>query len=424
LFILVKNILSLYVLQAGTYLIPLITTPYLACTLGVANFGVLGIATAIMGYVSLVTDWGFGFTATKEVASHATDAAALRKIYWNTVLAKALLCSCALLMFIAAVWAIPQWRQMGSILFVASLSLVTGIFSTAWFLQGLEKIVPMATISLVNRFLSVPMIFALVHSPEDVIVVVAIGAGLGTISTVISFFVANRAVALLPIHFDIKGACQQIKAGASIFLSTAGISLYTQSNIIMIGAVAGPIQAGLYNGAEKIQRAVIGLIGPVSSAVYPRINNLLVSNPKQSHQLMRITLIAQGLFALCLSAGMYLTADIGTRLLLGEQYLSAIPIIRCLAALPFLIGVSNVLGINMMFPFGMNNEVARITLASGVFNVAMLPLLTYFLGAIGAAISIVLTETFVTVSMAWVIYANRHVVFKTHQARVSLEHDE
>jgi O-antigen/teichoic acid export membrane protein len=192
----------------------------------------------------------------------------------------------------------------------------------------------------------------------------------------------------------------------------------------MIGAVAGPIQAGLYNGAEKIQRAVIGLIGPVSSAVYPRINNLLVSNPKQSHQLMRITLIAQGLFALCLSAGMYLTADIGTRLLLGEQYLSAIPIIRCLAALPFLIGVSNVLGINMMFPFGMNNEVARITLASGVFNVAMLPLLTYFLGAIGAAISIVITETFVTVSMAWVIYANRHVVFKTHQARVSLEHDE
>ena len=86
------------------------------------------------------------------------DIASLRKIYWNTVLAKALLCGCALLVFIAAVWVIPQWRQMGSILFVASLSSVTGIFNTAWFLQGLEKIVRLATISLVNRFLSVPLI--------------------------------------------------------------------------------------------------------------------------------------------------------------------------------------------------------------------------------------------------------------------------
>jgi len=414
--ILVKSILSLYVLQASAYLIPLITTPYLAHTLGVAHFGILGIASGIIGYVSLVTDWGFGFTATREVARHATDAAALRKIYWNTVLAKTLLCSCALVMFIAAVWVIPQWRQMGSILFVASLSSVTNIFNTAWFLQGLERMVRMATISLVSRFLTVPLIFTLVHSPDDVIVVVAIGTGLGIISTVISFFVANHAVPLLPIHFDIKGACRQIKAGSSIFLSTAGISLYTQSNIIMIGAIAGPVQAGLYNGAEKIQRAVIGLIGPVSSAVYPRINNLLVSNPKQSHQLMRMTLMVQGLFALCLSAGMFLTADIGTHLLLGEQYLRAIPIIRCLSALPFLIGVSNVLGVNMMFPFGMNNEVALITMASGAFNVVMLSLLTYFQGAMGAAISIVLTETFVTLSMVWVIYAKRHVVFKIPQA--------
>jgi PST family polysaccharide transporter len=413
--ILVKNIFSLYVLQASAYLIPLITTPYLARTLGVANFGVLAIASAILGYVSLVTDWGFGFTATRDAARHATDAAALRKIYWNTVLAKALLCSCALLVFVAALFVVPEWHQMVSILLVSLLSSVIGILHAGWFLQGLEKIVRLATISLVTRFLSVPLIFAFVHSPEDVIVVVAIGTGLGIVSTVISLLVANRAVALLPIHFDIIAACRQIKAGTSIFLSTAGINLYTQSNIIMIGMIAGPVQAGLYSGAEKIQRAALSLIGPVSSAVYPRINNLLVSNPKESHKLMRTLLIVQGLFTLCLSVGMYLTADFATHLLLGEQYLSAIPIIRWLAALPFLIGVSNVLGINMMFPFGMNNEVALITLASGVINVIMLSVLTYFEGAVGAAISVVITETFVTLSMAWVVYAKRHIAFKIHQ---------
>jgi hypothetical protein len=64
---------------------------------------------------------------------------------------------------------------------------ITGIFGAGWFLQGLEKIVGFATISLViiNRLLAVPLIFALVHSPEDVIVVAAIGSGLGIISALI-----------------------------------------------------------------------------------------------------------------------------------------------------------------------------------------------------------------------------------------------
>jgi PST family polysaccharide transporter len=266
------------------------------------------------------------------------------------------------------------------------------------------------------RLLTVPLIFAFVHSPQDIIVLAAIGSGLGLISAIISLFVANRAVALLPIHFELKEAWRQIKAGTSIFLATGGISLYTQSNVIILGMIAGPVQAGLYSGAEKIQRAVVSLIGPASSAVYPRINNLLVSNPEQSHKLMRMTLIVQGLFALCLSVGMYLTADITIHLLLGEQYLSAVPIIRWLAALPFLIGISNAIGVNMMFPFGMNNEVALITLASGFFNVAMLSLLTYYEGAVGAAISIVMTEIFVTLAFSWAVYTKRHIVFKIPRA--------
>lgn len=414
--LLVKNILSLFVLQASAYLIPLITTPYLARTLGVTHFGLLGIASAIVGYVTLVTEWGFGFTATREIARNASDPAALRKIYWNTFFAKALLCGCALMVFMAAIWVVPEWRRMLPILLVFSLTPMTSVFGAGWFLQGLEKIVGFATISLVNRLLAVPLIFIFVHTPEDVIVVAAIGSGVGVISAVMGVWTANRAVALLPMHFDIAGAWKQIKAGASIFLSTGGINLYTQSNIILIGMIAGPSQAGLYSGAEKIQRALQGLIGPVSSAVYPRINNLLVSNPEKSHKLMRITLVAQGVFTLGLSVGMYLTAEFATRLLLGEQYMGAIPIIHWLAALPFLIGLSNAIGVNMMFPFGMNAEVARITLASGIFNVVMLSILTYFEGAVGAAISVVLTETFVTLGFAWAVYSKRHVVFKIHRA--------
>ena len=68
-----KNIAALFVLQVSVYLIPLITTPYLARTLEVANFGLLGVASAIVSYVSMLSDWGFAFTATRETARHAGD---------------------------------------------------------------------------------------------------------------------------------------------------------------------------------------------------------------------------------------------------------------------------------------------------------------------------------------------------------------
>ena len=407
-----KNIAALFVLQVSVYLIPLITTPYLARTLEVANFGLLGVASAIISYVSMLSDWGFAFTATRETARHAGDPGALRKILWDTILAKGLLCGIGLTIFLTIIWIVPQWRGMVPLLLVYSLTPIIGVFGVGWFLQGMEKMVAYAAISLVVRFAYVPLILIFVHSKNDVLIVAAIQSATAIVSVVASLVVARRNVPLLPIHLDLRAALQQIKLGMPVFLSTGGISLYTQSNIILVGTIAGPVQAGLYSGGEKIQRALQGLAGPISAAVYPRINNLLVSNPNESHKLMRWTLIGQGGLTLCMSIAMFLSADMVTTVFLGDQYVNAVPVIRWLSAVPFLTGLSNSLGVNMMFPFGMNAEMARITVASGVFNLVMLTLLTYEKGAVGAAISIVMTEIFVTSAMAWTIYAKRKIAFQ------------
>jgi PST family polysaccharide transporter len=412
--ILARNILSLFVLQVSAYLIPLITTPYLARTLDIEHFGLLGIALAVAGYVSLLSNWGFGYTATREVARHSADPVAIRAIYWNTLLAKAMLCACALVVFITVICCVPEWRRMLPLLLTFSLVPIAGVFNTGWLLQGLEQIVSFARISLLSRILAVPLVFALVRHPDDVIAVAAIGGGTELLSAAISIVVADRAVRLLPGHFDLRATYKQITTGASVFLATGGIHLYTQSNIVLVGVIAGPIQAGLYSGAEKLQRALTSLIGPASTAVYPRINNLLVSAPAKSHRLMLITLTAQGLATLGVSIAMFLTAHMATLLLLGEQYEGAVPVIRLLSALPFLIGLNNALGVNMMFPFGLNAEVTRITIAGGILNVGLLSFLTYVQGAIGAAIAVVVTETFVTVGFAWVVYTRRKMVFQIH----------
>jgi O-antigen/teichoic acid export membrane protein len=77
----------------------------------------------------------------------------------------------------------------------------------------------------------------------------------------------------------LSGAWRQLQDGRHIFLSVGAIALYTQINVIMLGAVAGPVQAGLLLSAEKLKRASKTLSRPLTSAIYPRVNSFLMEDP-------------------------------------------------------------------------------------------------------------------------------------------------
>jgi hypothetical protein len=182
-------------------LVPIITTPYLARVLEVENFGLLEVASAIVGYVSLVSDWGFGYTATRDVVtrrrsggtpigsleSGSPEGLALRR------LARRLS---------NRYFSYPSMAQYGSKFYWCIPCRPSPPFSgLGGSLQGLEKMVGFAAVSLIGRLANVP------------------------ISVIASLVMANRALPLLPIPFQFEGAWQQIKAGSPVFLSTGGIML-------------------------------------------------------------------------------------------------------------------------------------------------------------------------------------------------------
>ncbi|EIV7885350.1 oligosaccharide flippase family protein, partial [Escherichia coli] len=52
------NAVYLFVVQGVTYLVPLITLPYLVRVLGAQSYGVLSFSLAIIQYFILLTDYG------------------------------------------------------------------------------------------------------------------------------------------------------------------------------------------------------------------------------------------------------------------------------------------------------------------------------------------------------------------------------
>ena len=72
---LAKNILWLYALQGVNYLVPILLLPYLVRVLGVGQYGLVAFSQAIAQYFIIATDYGFNFSATKQIALHRDDPA-------------------------------------------------------------------------------------------------------------------------------------------------------------------------------------------------------------------------------------------------------------------------------------------------------------------------------------------------------------
>jgi O-antigen/teichoic acid export membrane protein len=402
--VIVRNTLILALSQASIYLIPLVTTPYVARVLGAEHYGLLGIASNIIGNLLILTDWGFSLSATREIARSANDPQALRRIFWETLAAKSLLGLASLLVIAAIMAFLGISSELSWIVFAGWLQVLPSAIGVGWFLQGLEAMGLMATGVFIGRLLTIPLIFLFVHGPSDTMRVVAI-AGIGSIVSVsINILNALQLRPLLPVSFTFSSAFRQLANGWHIFMSAGATTLYTQVNVILVGIAAGPAQAGLLYGAERLQRAGKSLVGPLSAAIFPRVNKLLVEDRAHAIRLVRRLLIIQGGATFVFSLATFVIAPYLIPLFLGAGYEGAVPALRWLSWTLFLVGLSNVLGVQIMLPFGMQRTFTRIIAGSGLFNLAAIMPLAYYFGATGASVSIVVTEGIVTALMGFAVW--------------------
>ena len=80
--------MALGIIQIMSLVLPLITLPYLTRVLGVNAFGQVAFAQIIFQYFIMITDWGFSWSATKEVALVKHDREKLSALFLKTWLAQ------------------------------------------------------------------------------------------------------------------------------------------------------------------------------------------------------------------------------------------------------------------------------------------------------------------------------------------------
>ena len=89
--VITTNFSYLFLLQIASYLFPLVTMPYLARVIGAEGFGHIAIASAVIMWIQTISDWGFNYTATRDVAKNRENKDIVSHILSNVIWAKFIL---------------------------------------------------------------------------------------------------------------------------------------------------------------------------------------------------------------------------------------------------------------------------------------------------------------------------------------------
>ena len=119
--VLVSNFAYLSLLQAAGYIFPLLTLPYLAEVIGVEGFGKIAFAAAVVVWVQTIADWGFNYTATRDVAKNREDAKRVSEIFSNVFWARCILMLFAFMVLLLLVVCVSKFRENSAILFATFL---------------------------------------------------------------------------------------------------------------------------------------------------------------------------------------------------------------------------------------------------------------------------------------------------------------
>lgn len=393
------NIAALASVQVANLLLPLITLPYVTRVLGVEEWGKLAFVQIVLGYFTLMTNWGFAWSATRKVAAARENLTVLSRTFSATWLAQwliAVVVSLALLLLIALV---PFFTKDATMYLLGIGLLFSNVLFPVWFLNGIECMKQVATIQITTRIVALPFIFLLVKSPGDAPLMIAIGAAGGLLSGVLTVLWIRRNLTLIWQVPSFNLIWLELKEGGSIFASTVSISLYTTLTPTILGIVAGHTAVGYYSLADRARLAAMAALSPISQALFPRMSHLFSHDHKAARRLLKKSgVVIVGLSGV-VSLVLWFAAEPIVLLLAGVQFAPAAVVLKWLAPLPFIIGLSNLFGVQIMLPNKRMKAFNLILGAAGILSLGMIVPLVKWQGAAGASINTLLTECLVTLAM-------------------------
>jgi len=406
-----KNIMTNFmqygVFQAISYLVPLITVPYLVRNIGIEKFGILSFALAIIYYFQIIVEYGFSITGVQMTAQSENSVEKQSEIITNVLIIQLILLGICFLILIGLCLCIGKIHQYTSVYFIYYGHVFSSILFFTWFYIGIEKMRYLNEINSVAKVLYVILIILFIKKESDYLLVPVFYTGTSLVAGIFSVFLLRKKFRIT-FHKSNKALLRKyIYEGWHIFISNVAINLYRNTNVIILGVVSSEFNVGIYSAGEKIVKALQAIFTPLTQTLFPYLSRQRVFNPKQSINSLKKIIKVMAFLSGVITISVVVAAKPIARIFVGDGFESVKRVIQ-IGSPVVLFGVLNyIIGIIFMTNFGLKRQFSQAVIMTGLINVIVCFLLSKTWDVIGTAVALSFSEVMLCILLLYYVRSNR-----------------
>jgi len=408
---LMSNLSYMAFIQIANYVLPFITLPYIVRTVGVDKFGIVVFAYTFVAYFKIVIDYGFKMIGAKNISVHRNDNVEVGRVFFSIISAQLILLLLSSIVFFITLFSFSKLYEDMYVFLFTYISLFGYILFPIWFFQGMEEMKYIAFFNIFSRLIYTISIFLVVKNPDDYIYIALLDSlSIIAIGLVSFFYIIKRfkPVFYFPTFNDLK---ELYISGWYLFISNIAVSLYSYSNILLLGIIADYKVVGVYALADKIFRAIIQILRMYNQVIYPHLAKYQFDKETLIYKTKKFLKIFVSFLAFC-SVMLFILSDFFINLVYGSgnDVSSLVLSILSISIVSLPLG-----GFFTQYLIISNREkdVAKVTFKTMLLNFVYVVPLIYFYGAIGLAISVVLisfTQVYLNSRCAHELFSNESVI--------------
>lgn len=398
----VNYILNL--INTGTQMLfPLITFPYVCRVIEADGIGQINFFQSIISYISLFTCLGIPMYAIREIARDRSDVVQMNRTAMEILLLHSMLTLVGYAIVAILCLTIPQIQVNIPLFLILSLTIFFTAIGCEWFYQGIEDFKYITIRGLFIKTVSVVLLFIFVKSKTDLLYYgcYTVFGVLG--GNIFNFFRLRKYIHRENIIFSELHIKRHIKPVLKVFSFSVVTSIYLQLNTVLLGFLKNALAVGYFAAATKVMQMLLTMSACLGSVMMPRASHLIAENREDEfNRLIQKSYDFTLAIALPMTIGLIFCAPSLITALCGVKFEHSILPSQIIAPIILMVAISNVFGIQVLFPKGKINVVTLCcgigAVADLILNLCLIPFFSY----IGTSIAYLGAEVATTVSMYFI----------------------
>ncbi|MBS5924670.1 flippase [Clostridium perfringens] len=388
-----KNYIYNLIFTTINMIFPLITAPYLSRVLGVENIGRVNYANSIVSWFVLFAAFGIPRYGVREIARNRDKRKELSNSFWNLFLIQFVLSIISILIYLVMIFNVSIFKENIQLYILMVIMIFLNIFSIDWFYQGIEEYGYITARNIMVKLISLALIFLIVRQKENYILYALINIIGVSFNNILNYFNIRKYIDKKIYKIKFFYYIRELRV---YFLTTLIISIYTQLDQTFVGSISQKDLA-FYIRSKTVQSVGISVVNSLTTVFIPRTAYLIKNNYNEYKNIIKKSINYIYILAFPCVAGIFLLSRETMFLLGGEAFLPATISLKIISIVILLNSIGTWQVNQILLPKNKEKLSLNIQISVAIFsiilNIILIPRYSY----IGAAITWVLSETFLVI---------------------------